>query len=294
MTSQSSWRRVSRAHPCTICGRPDWCLVSADGTAAICQRAESPKRVGDAGWLHWLKDDAGQHHRRHARVVRLGAGAAPPGNLARLATQYRQELDAGRQLQLAVSLGLSVGSLCYFGVGWSVEHRAWSFPMADAAGNVLGIRLRRPDGFKFSVKGSKEGLFIPSLCGDEPSPLLICEGPTDAAALLDMGFRNVIARPSCTGGVKLIVELVRHRLPPEVVIVGDGDEPGRRGAKNLGSVLVAFAPAVRVIAPPEGIKDARDWLRAGGTRRDVDETISAAVVRRLVIRPAAPAARKGR
>jgi hypothetical protein len=38
---------------------------------------------------------------------------------------------------------------------------------------------------------------------------------------------------------------------------------------------------VRVIVPPNGIKDARDWLRAGGTRQDVEEAIRAAAERRL-------------
>jgi hypothetical protein len=68
-----------------------------------------------------------------------------------------------------------------------------------------------------------------------------------------------------------------------VVIMADGDEPGQRGAENLASVLVAYAPAVRVIRPPEGIKDARAWLQAGGTRQDVQKLIDITVARRLVI-----------
>ena len=68
-----------------------------------------------------------------------------------------------------------------------------------------------------------------------------------------------------------------------MVIVADGDEPGRGGADNLASVLVAYAPAVRLIEPPEGIKDVRDWLRVGGRRSDVEQRIAAAGVRRLAI-----------
>jgi hypothetical protein len=291
--TQAGWRRVSRARPCPICERPDWCLVSADGTAAICPRVESAKRVGDAGWLHRLKDDAGQHPRRRARVVRLGAGAAPRADLARLAAQYRQSLDGGCLYQFAVSLGLSVPSLCRLGIGWSVEHRAWSFPMTDCDGNVLGIRLRRPNGYKFAVTGSKEGLLVPSTVDeDTSSSLMVPEGPTDASALLDMGYQNVAGRPSCTGGIKLLIELARRRQSREVVIVSDSDEPGRRGADHLASVLVAYAPAVRVIAPPAGIKDVRDWLRAGGNRRDVEEAIRAAAVRRLVFRAGGTGAQK--
>jgi DNA primase len=156
--------------------------------------------------------------------------------------------------------------------------------MTDGAGNVLGIRLRRQNGFKFSVTGSKEGLFLPSGIEAERSPLLVCEGPTDTAAMLDLDYRIVVGRPSCTGGIKLLVEVVRQRQLPEVVIVSDGDEPGRRGADNLARVLVAYAPAVRVIAPPEGVKDVRAWLQAGGSRRVVAQAIDAAIVRRLVIR----------
>jgi hypothetical protein len=293
MTTRADWRRVSRAHPCPICERPDWCLVSVDGRAAICPRVESQKRVGEAGWLHRLKDDPDPQLRHHVGVVRLLDVGARGVNLARLVAQHRLDLDHGRLYQLAVSLGLSVASLCHFGIGWSVEHRAWSFPMTDGDGNVLGIRLRRPNGYKFAVTGSKEGLFIPSTVDeDTSSPLMVPEGPTDAAALLDMGYWNVVGRPSCTGGIKLLVELVRRRQPREVVIVSDSDEPGRRGADHLASVLVAYAPAVRVIAPPEGVKDARDWLRAGGSRRDLDEAIRAAAVRRLVIRAGATGAQK--
>ena len=55
----SNWSRVRRSHPCPICERPDWCLITGDGSAAICQRVESNKPVGTkgAGWLHKLSDE---------------------------------------------------------------------------------------------------------------------------------------------------------------------------------------------------------------------------------------------
>src|SRR5439155_4372061 len=110
-------------------------------------------------------------------------------------------------------------------------------------------RLRRPDGAKFAVRGSKDGLFLPATdSNDESGALLICEGPTDTAALLDMGYSNVIGRPSCTGGIKLLVAIVRQRFR-DVVVISDGDTPGRIGAHNLASVLAVYAPTVRVIAP---------------------------------------------
>jgi hypothetical protein len=79
---------------------------------------------------------------------------------------------------------------------------------------------------------------------------------------------------------------MRHR-PADVVIVADGDEPGRRGSDHLASALLAYVPTVRVIVPPAGIKDARDWLRAGGTRHDVEQAIEAVPARRLEVRAVA-------
>jgi hypothetical protein len=280
----SGWRRVRPDTPCPICGKSDWCLRSADSTAAICARTESAKRCGDAGWLHRLQERPWQPQRRCVRHVSLApAGRAP--DLKHLAAQYREAVDQVRLQQFAAALGLSVAALCRLGIGWSPEHRAWSFPMTDPQGNVLGIRLRRPGGAKFAARGGKEGLFIPS--GMHPSSaeaLFVCEGPTDTAALLDLGYPAVVGRPSCTGGIRLLVALMLKQKPAGAVIVADCDEPGRRGADNLASVLVAYTPAVRVITPPAGIKDARAWLQAGATRDDVDQAIEVAAARRLVTR----------
>jgi hypothetical protein len=272
----TAWRRVSRAHPCPVCGKGDWCLTSADGTAAICPRVESPRRAGDAGWLHRLAASAGP--RRHLRHVPLPA-AGP--DLGPLAAHYRDALDPGRLHQFARQLGVGASSLTALGVGWSGGHDAYSFPMRDWEGRVVGIRLRRPDGSKFAVRGGRDGLFLPPPPAAPGERLLVCEGPTDAAALLDLGYSHVAGRPSCTGGVKLLCELVRQRRPDDVAVVADADDPGRRGADNLASVLVCYCPAVRVIVPPGGAKDVRDFLRAGGTRGGLEAAIGAASVRRL-------------
>ena len=53
---EREWLRVSKRNPCPVCGKPDWCLISQDGKAAICARIESDNPVGNmsAGWLHKL------------------------------------------------------------------------------------------------------------------------------------------------------------------------------------------------------------------------------------------------
>lgn len=57
-----NWRRTSVATPCPICGKPDWCLVSAecpdDPQAVICSRIEGGCKatLGGSGYLHIRKD----------------------------------------------------------------------------------------------------------------------------------------------------------------------------------------------------------------------------------------------
>jgi hypothetical protein len=176
-----------------------------------------------------------------------------------------------------------VDSLEALQIGYSVQHRAYSFPMLADHGKVRGIRLRTADGHKFSVKGGCEGLFIPSGVGPA-SPfggggqLIICEGPTDTAAVFDLDF-NVVGRPSCTGGVGLLVNLVCNWPADAVTIIADADAPGQRGARYLAARLVGYVPSgVRIVAPPAGVKDAREWVRHGATRDDVLQAIEAAPI----------------
>jgi hypothetical protein len=122
--------------------------VSADGTVAICPRTESPKRCGDAGWLHRLGDERAAFPHRRRFVIH---SATPLADLSALAARYRAALDPDRLTSFARSLGLLADSLAALGVGWSADHLAWSFPMTDpATGRVVGIRLRAPDGAKFA------------------------------------------------------------------------------------------------------------------------------------------------
>jgi 5S rRNA maturation endonuclease (ribonuclease M5) len=190
--------------------------------------------------------------------------------------------------RLAVAFGVSSTSLRRLRIGWLPDRRGWGFPMRSAAGAVVGVRLRFPNGKKLSVRGGREGLFLP----EDLRPggrLLITEGPTDCAALLDLGF-SAVGRPSCRGGVKHLIDLTRRLAPEDVVIVADGDAPGRKGADDLARRLAAYVPTLRIVTPPPGIKDARAWKRAGATAADVLAAIEAAAPRRLEVR----SKRKGR
>lgn len=253
-----------------------------DPTAAICARVPSDRKAGAAGYLHRLRDDGRGADRVRRRVVTFDArDDAGREDFDVLAQRCANAANPLAVAGLADELGLSIGSVRRLGIGWSAKHGAWTFPMRSADGNVAGIRLRLPDGRKLSVKGGREGLFVPDgLTGD--GPLLVAEGPTDTAALLDLGF-DAIGRPSCNGGVRHVVELVRSRGVANVVIAADADAPGQRGANDLADVLAVYVPLVRVLSPI-GAKDAREWKRKGATHNDIYEAIQVYEPRRLTIR----------
>jgi hypothetical protein len=195
------WNKVSRGNPCPVCGKPDWCLTTgpADSPdAVICARIESEKRIGTkgAGWLHRLRDDDGWRDRPRQRRVDLAAAPTRSEVFGALAKDYADTLaNAGA---VATDLGVTENSLRRLQIGYSYQHDAYSFPMKGQNREIVGIRLRRGDGRKLSVKGGREGLFIPEGVGPDcpftdVGQLLICEGPTDTAALFDLGF-NVVQR----------------------------------------------------------------------------------------------------
>ncbi len=151
-------------------------------------------------------------------------------------------------------------------------------------GKVVGIRLRAQDGFKWTVKGSRPGAFVPQ---DQRASerLYVCEGATDAAALVDMGCEAVVGRPSNTTGDEAVAEYAASLRPVEAVVVVDRDEDEkaaeqtREGAEQLADRLERIAGTVRTMAPPEGVKDARQWRRNGATVDDIEAAAAAAEAR---------------
>lgn len=148
-------------------------------------------------------------------------------------------------------------SLEVLGVVWAGEYHAWAFPMRDAAGKIIGMRLRNSRGRKWAVRGSKQGLFIPQVPVAD-SMLWLCEGPTDTAAALTLGL-YAVGRPSCSACVGMTLALLSRRRFRRVVIVADADGPGLAGADKLAeSMTVPFI----VWIPPA--KDLREFVRGGG------------------------------
>lgn len=175
--------------------------------------------------------------------------------------RWRQATPPQALEDFARTLGVHVNALLELDVTWCAEKNAWAFPMHDERRQVVGIRLRT-ETHKFALSGGKAGVFIPARL-DSRSMLLICEGPTDTAAALSLGYQ-AIGRPSCSGATTIIADLLQAGRRRPVVIVADADGPGRAGARQLADRIVGLCHGVRIItAAPH--KDLRAWLKAGAT-----------------------------
>lgn len=160
---------------------------------------------------------------------------------------------------LASELGLRKGvTLSLMGLGWHPDMQCWIFPMYAADFETInGLRTRDASGAKMAVRGSSDGLFGYPGVLDKSRELLVCEGPTDTAVAIELGFQAV-GRPSCRGARNIVREIAGDR---DVVIVSDSDEPGRRGADDLASKLFRIARSVKIVRPPA--KDLREWYSTG-------------------------------
>ena len=268
MPDSEKMQRVSKETPCPVCGKSDWCLVAKDGSAAICQRIKegSVKSCDEAGYLHILADRPKNQHRRPQRRFTVGQDNRPDKDFTALQQQYNCQIKDEQVDSLSRQLGVSTQSLKRLCIGWDGE--AYTFGMSNDFGKIIGIRRRFPNGNKVSLKGGKTGLFIPTDLSPE-GLLLICEGPTDTAAALDLGFA-AIGRPNCNSKVDMTARFAKGR---EVVIIGDNDEVGKTGAEKLAEKLLLHCSSVKVIYPPDKAKDLRQWLRAGLTSGQLQQIV---------------------
>jgi phage/plasmid primase-like uncharacterized protein len=300
-----------RGKPCPKCGGKDRfaSLPDFDTRGSLicrhCHNASSNPRSGDGlaslqWWLgcstaeaiSWLRSFLGLGIGQHLPIHAIKPTMAPPSKpvqsesdrlrVALMADVCRRNLtDEGRE-HLAKRLGVVPESLRQLQVGWCASRCMTTWPMRDGIGNIIGLRLRDPNtGAKRSVHGSAAGLFYdPELANIESgSRVWIAEGASDTAALLSIGI-DAVGIPSAKSGDDLLLELCRRILPGEIVIMADGDIAGIESARLLRSELVIVA-GVRIIQPPNGIKDAREWINRGANRDELEREASAAEVFRL-------------
>src|SRR5438876_11665166 len=110
----NGWQRVTRATPCPICKKPDYCCI---GTKWIlCMRSESSRPCKSGGWFHELTG---------APVApRPKQSPEPKADLDPMLIKWRWQTEPVRITELANALGVTLLSLRLLGVSWAPEHRA--------------------------------------------------------------------------------------------------------------------------------------------------------------------------
>lgn len=279
------WVEVAKGSPCPICGKPDWCMVKKDGTAAACARVSDGAARDRNGKLIEFADGQGYIHdlsRADTRIARhwkhvMSKPEPDPRPRQDWWARIMQWADAlnsdqMRMHQISKAIGLDKLTLGGMWCGWNDTAKCYTFPMFDADAEPIGVRTRHADGTKRAVKGSKNGVFrmIRMAQARRYEPLLVCEGPTDAGSLFELGF-DVVGRSHNTGNTEIITEIVR-RDPRPVWIVSDFDAPGFMGAEKLADALCDTV-AVKVIWPSVG-KDAREWKKYGVIAHDIIDAAS--------------------
>lgn len=259
---QRSWLRVSKSAPCPICKKADWCTVTNDGALVCCMRIQSDRKSRNGGYIH-ATGSAGE----------LRPALPPPQDrrllldCAAYHAALRRRWDWIECDGLSVLLGVNPYALERLQPAFDAFHGAWAFPMRDGDGKVCGIRLREIGSNKWTVRGSREGLFFdPNLQPSED--LFVCEGPTDTAAAMSLGI-SAVGRPSCNSGVAAMAALIRRLGVRRLTIIADQDAPHRRpdgtrwypGREGAEAMAKTLRRMWRMVLPPE--KDFRAWYHTG-------------------------------
>lgn len=276
--TRSKIMRVSRAHPCPICGKPDWCTYTEDGRLAFCMRVESDRTAGNGAYVHVLRADTPALPRRPISLPRRypdGPSAALRVNLAALCKREQDDgvdafmLDPALMEMFGID-AWDAAKAC--GAYWSRSQEALAVPMRDASGAVVGVRYRDlVTGRKWSALGGHDGLFLPDNLKPEAGEIWCAEGLTDTIALNALNI-PAVGRSSCNTGAALIASLCQLLRVSKLTIVADSDgnkeardrlfQPGLDGARHLAERI---GVRYRIVFPPRRTKDVRGYLLASAS-----------------------------
>jgi hypothetical protein len=145
---------------------------------------------------------------------------------------YEHPEATGMREYVAEVLGLSVDVVKRFRVGWGddryrgLDYSTW--PSRDAAGRIVGITRRYRDGAKLTAEGGTPGLFYCYGWHRLSGTILLPEGASDTATLVQLGL-SAVGRPSNVSAPWL-PELLGPYREREIIVLGEHDrkEPGVR------------------------------------------------------------------
>ena len=234
----------------------------------VSSEKESAGSDGSTGWIHVIGEpfDSLEPAREYKQPQK-----------ADIASLYALYASKSRNMSiesLSSSWGLSEAPVASLGVVWIGSHQAYGIPMRNERGKVIGIQLRTTES-KWTIRGSELGIFCnwPILS----KRVFVCEGASDTAAMISLGF-EAVGRANCGTGFPILQKMLADR---EVVIVSDNDPPtlmpngkwvtpGQDGAILLAEKLKGHVNSVKIITPVAPFKDARAWINSGVSRDTIE------------------------
>lgn len=172
-----------------------------------------------------------------------------------------------------------------------------SYDYTDSTGQLLyqvvrygrkKFKQRRPDGHGGWVegKGCMDGVQrvlyrLPQVVDAvrNQDDVYIPEGEKDSDNLAHK--LGLIATTNSEGAGKWKPNLSEALAGASVVIIADKDELGRKHAQDVARSLCGKAKEIKVIEPPDRggrkVKDASDWIAAGGTKEELERLASEAL-----------------
>ena len=171
-----------------------------------------------------------------------------------------------------------------------------TYDYQDATGKMIfqvcrfdpkGFRQRRPDPAKpgnwlWNMDGIKRVLYrLPQVIEAMKAGqvIYVVEGEKDADALVKLGL-CAITNPGGAG--KWQPNYTETLTGAQVVIPADKDGPGRKHAALVAQALHGKASSVKILELPDRdgrrVKDAADWISAGGTLAELQTLVEAAPV----------------
>ncbi len=239
--------------------------------------------------------------RLHAQRNGTGWSAHCPAHEDRNASLSISEGRDGRVLlhchagcpteQIVSAMGLKMGDLFPPSQAPARAYIVKTYDYTDAAGNLLfqvvrfdpkGFRQRHPDGnggWIWKMQGVERVLYRLAAVLEAVKAgqvIYICEGEKDVDALTRLGLCSTT---NAGGAGKWLPQYTEALTGAKVIIIADRDDPGRKHAALVAASLQGKALSVKVLELPDRdghtIKDAHDWLAAGGTLAELQAIVEA-------------------
>lgn len=242
---------------CPECGDPTHASVSSTTGAGHCFKCDWRDHLGG------LARDNGGQPVRPALLSQPSETPAPKLPSEAELARWQAALTDGAGLHLEQLRGLSAEVIEQAGIGWDSDRQAYTLPVKDGKGQLVGLRLYRPDAHDGAPKyqswpGTKAELYPAWLLPPGTEEAVVCEGEFDALLLRSQGFEAITGTAGAGTFRPEWATWLRERGVKQAVVCYDADVAGRQGARKAAALLHEAGLSVKLPAWPEGSPPGHD------------------------------------